>query len=770
MTDPIIERAHMIIRHFKQVLTFCIIALCFTISSRAIAQESWSVLVVPEYDSDSLNASHRAYRTAGAKIRDKLATEFDMDVYSGQTRNINLFCQKQCDENSRTDIINALREANEITERAPIDLVVFYHILSKDLNSSVGKKKLIRISNLAIDIETGKTVVYDDGDQQQAEFIKQSDDLTNWTVTIANRHARDSAAYIGERLNAYERKIEYQLKMVDFAPSALMRFEKHLAMHRSNQNARMTLKDTQEKKKQLLHSLATNTYYLKSPMGGGKLKNVMGRFFDDEGLSITLSYGGNTSGIRHFQVKHVGVAFLHLYILAAISLLLALIILVISLNYRKHYHVLARYGQEKKVSTGLAHLKARRLAILPETKKWKDWREKWLKAEQQSQSDLKEAKQSMVNHDYQKASELAERAATSNTDLTEAIELARVLPAYKEGYEAFIEGKANVSVDPSDAAKQLTKAQALNPLIAEQVTDLIHRSEHNLRQGELASRFTSAEKAIEANNGYLALSHIDAAVFFIEGLDDFNEEAIRLRSMRTKALGLFQPILDVAKLDGALLSVSLIAKDEILIGRPSSSAVAEIEINFKRISRPGKQTKLQRQGRSLVAIDLGSTHGTAIEGEFMNPNEPYPLRGRTVLAIGGDKSKSSQGACRLVMQSINDSSSILVRFDQQSLALLDQTQLGKAWLTLEEDLQKKWLCLNDEVPVGEMSGQLDIGCIASETPLFYFTKEKGSGIGIRSIHSGESAVLSINNIEVNGKVPLQQGAEITIKQHRFSIV
>lgn len=169
----------------------------------------WNILVVPEYDQDSLVSTHRAYRTAGAKIQDQLAHEFRFAVYDGSARNINLQCQQHCDGLAREDIIKKLREANSAleplkSEQPAIDVLVFYHIMAKDVFSEIGVKRLIRVSSLAIDLNTGNTIAYDDGGQQQAKFINPAEDLTNWTLSIANRHARDSAAFIGERLAAYK--------------------------------------------------------------------------------------------------------------------------------------------------------------------------------------------------------------------------------------------------------------------------------------------------------------------------------------------------------------------------------------------------------------------------------------------------------------------------------------------------------------------------------------------------------------------------------------
>lgn len=179
----------------------------------------WNILVIPEYDQDSLVSSHRAYRTAGAKIQDQLAHEFQFTVYDSSARQINLQCRQHCDGLAREQLIKKLREGNSKlelgkTEHAPVDVLVFFHIMSKDMFSDIGVKRLIRVSSLAIDLKTGNTIAYDDGGQQQARYINPAEDLTNWTLSIANRHARDSAAFIGERLEAYRGSVDRQRSAV----------------------------------------------------------------------------------------------------------------------------------------------------------------------------------------------------------------------------------------------------------------------------------------------------------------------------------------------------------------------------------------------------------------------------------------------------------------------------------------------------------------------------------------------------------------------------
>jgi len=521
--------------------------------------------------------------------------------------------------------INTVRAFNQEETRNPIDLIVFYHISTKNINNSSGKKKLVRVSLNALDIETGKPVVHDDGSNQQASLIGRDANENDWITQRANLYARDSAAFIGERLTSYIRIFDYELVMRDFTSSEILDFKNALSKHPSYEAGQLKLKETSNTRRYLFHFITNQSYYLKSSMGGGQLQAFMHSFLEEESISATTHYGMQTNGVRSLDITRKGVAFINVYILAGVCILL----LLLAGFYRKH-----------------------------------------------------------------------------------------------------------------------------------------ERTREHFKNG-LRKRLIEAKAAIANQNIYLALNNIDAALFSIKGLDGFKAELKTLNDMRLKTLAMIKAKFDLVELEGAMAGVTLLSKPTLLIGRPDSSINEGIEINFKRISRVGKQCKLEKQGESFVISDLNSTHGTAVGGRFLVEGERIAIKKSQVLALGGSRKKNTAGPCRIILEPLLLNDALLISFDQPGMTLMDQTSLSLAWPMFDADIQKKWACFSKEFPVSEVEGELELGALVNGEALFYFTYD--NGFGVKPATLGETSCLKIDGIEILGDVPLQSGSELIVNQHRILI-
>ncbi len=755
-------------------LLFIITLLVSLASFSSHATERWSVLVVPEYDNETLAADHKAYRKVRRTIAEALTSHFDLDVYDGAARGINLRCKDKCNSSMYEKSLTTIREANETSNKDHIDLVIFYQISMSERKTASTTKHLVRVSLQALDLESGKNVVYTDGDEQLPQIMDKGLDevgIHNWQADQASRNARVEAEYIGERLKNFERIIEYRIDLNDFTQGELSRFEKTVRKHKSYQSGQFELSGSGESVHQWLHTLKKQSYRFKTSMGGGQLKQYMQDFFDEAGVPQILNYEQPT---RLFRLHRLGLAYLVWYVLAIVAVICLLLFMFAGRYYRMHYRQLAIYAHDKNISSGLSYLKERRTSILPQTKQWKAWREKWLLAEKEAFESLKQAKVCIENHDYDAAMSHAENAMTKNSDLDEANELITLIPDYKKGYELFISGESLVSEAPSEAAKKLVEAELLNPAMAEQIATLLQIAKRNLRQGVFKTKLAAASQALENQKPYIALSNIDAALYAIEGLDDFSQDLDQLSSMRTLALTLINPVTSNASFNGAMGGVTLFGKSSVTIGRPSSSAEADIQINFKRMSRPGKQTQITRQGHAYIVQDMNSTHGTMVDGQLLESGSSFAVNKKVTVSMGGSKSPASSGPCRFILEpDAADGKSLIIRFDYQSLALLDQTQLGSAWPTLEADVQRKWALVGEFVGVGIQSGQLDLGCQTGTEPVFLLRFNKALGkdsLEISPVNKGTADGLSINGAEVVDYVPVQAGVEIKVKQHTFTVL
>jgi len=564
----------------------------FSFVTTSLATEKWNIVVLPQFDKQSLVATHRAYQIVSAQISDTLLTEFGFDVYSGASLGISLSCQKECDQSTYQKTINAVRKANQKTKRNPIDLIVFFQINAKNIQASLSTSQIVNVSLSALDIETDKLIFFDDDSARYdgARYDTSARYDGDWLNRQAKLQARNSAVFIGERLQSYARMFEYSITLRDFIPSEILTFKNVLTKHPSYESGQLKSKEAGEPRQHLLHTLSTQSFYLKSSMGGGQLQELMQDFLDDERIQATVNYNIQTRGVRIFEVDRVGVAHFYSYIFAVLGFVLFIIAIVL-LGYNRKFNTF------KKLRLKALFLKT---------------------------------KQSKQTHSF---------------DLKEVLEL-----------------------------------------------------------------------------------------------------------------------------KGELTGVTLLSKNVLLIGRPASASKtgnskADIEINFKHISRPQKQCKLERVGNSFELSDMHSTHGTALDGNLLTGGRAEVLQGSQVLALGGTNENNNLGPCRINLQVLQTKGALLLQLDQKILSLYDQASLVKVWPTLETDVQKKWACFLTEIPVCEIDGELALG--EESVPLFYFTYQ--NGFGVRPANFAETTCLSIDGIEVLGNVPLQSGAELMVGQHKIII-
>lgn len=618
----------------------------------AQAQASWRVLVLPQYDSLSLDTSNSVYAKVGDQIQDSLRSEFELDVLGGVSGIQALTCAQVCTDAERreslaliTGALPSLRQGLE--DFNPIDLVVFYHIVITDmpvlaLPGKFSAEKQVRVSLTAHDLETGRMVALVAGDHPKPEVVDRRQQVDSWLTQVSIARARDSAALMGELIRAYERGLEYRITLQDFTPDELSRFEHYLRTRPELQTATLILHEASAYRRQWLHQVATNTYHLKTHLGSGALKGLIDGFFRHNGMAALKRYQAAVSGPSSLTLSRDGVAYLPRYLWA-----LALTVLMgfAAMLYRRQHRVFSG-------------------------------------------------------------------------------------PA--------MAGKAR----------------------------------------ELVAHRCAAETAIQHGQAYLALHHLDAALSLLDSVEGRKPaQAQSLQTLRRQAEALIEPILHRVELGGALAGTTLLGKPELLVGRTDSAAVADIAIDFKRISRAGKQCRLQVQGPHFVLTDQNSTHGTALNGRFLAHGEQVVIRSASVLALGGERPESRPGEagllglCRLLLQPLStDTAALRVRLDQDSIALLDPAQLSHVWPAWRQDLARTWVCFSARLAVSMVEGRLSFGLNGTAPVLFWFTWREDVGLGIEPGFEpqGDDA-LKINGVRLLVPVPLQSGCEICIQGFRLGI-
>lgn len=85
--------------------------------------------------------------------------------------------------------------------------------------------------------------------------------------------------------------------------------------------------------------------------------------------------------------------------------------------------------------------------------------------------------------------------------------------------------------------------------------------------------------------------------------------------------------------------LSLVAKDELLLGRSDEQSGLTTDLDLgpfgavdKGVSR--RHAAIRRGDNTLMLVDLGSTNGTHLNGQRLNPNEPRVLRDGDEIRMG----------------------------------------------------------------------------------------------------------------------------------------
>ncbi len=220
---------------------------------------------------------------------------------------------------------------------------------------------------------------------------------------------------------------------------------------------------------------------------------------------------------------------------------------------------------------------------------------------------------------------------------------------------------------------------------------------------------------------------------------------------------------------GALANVEFYCSDNLAIGRSANSHDGVIGIGYKRLSRRGKQTLLNRCGDDFIVSDSGSSNGSWLDGQPLASAQR--LRDGSILALGGQRSQvlgdqhtpDQAGCCRLAMQLPPQSPGTLIIKPQNELAaMLDHTALTVNWPTLAADRLKTWVLPGAELTIGlDSQGQLDFAGMRGSRPIAVLVFANGFAKGLK-IKPLIPASLTIDGVKIDHEVPVCAGAEVRL--------
>ena len=151
---------------------------------------------------------------------------------------------------------------------------------------------------------------------------------------------------------------------------------------------------------------------------------------------------------------------------------------------------------------------------------------------------------------------------------------------------------------------------------------------------------------------------------------------------------------------GAGGPVRLLPRKSATIGRPSSSSEVDIAVNCRWFSRGDKQLRISVRAGEWFVEDLGSTNGSSIGAQKLEPRRAYPLPiGETIVDVGKQQNAVSPISVRIRRAKANPGA-VVVNLIADPERVKSAAQDGN-WPTCDEDLNTTWIAFDDVVRVGK---------------------------------------------------------------------
>ena len=459
--------------------------------------------------------------------------------------------------------------------------------------------------------------------------------------------------------------------------------------------------------------------------------------------------------------------YLALYLGGVVALALLLLGIIIWTSYRRHERNLTYINNNANATQGVHYLK-NNVNLLPHKKNWDSWAETWNNNIAASEDAVQKAELAIKVHDYDKARDDVNLALQANSDNDAARTMRDRLPDWQKGYQLFRIAEGELQDDAATAAKRLTEAESLNPHLQQTIDQLRDEAEQIFRQGDLATNLNKAKAYIDGQRGYAALACIDEALHDISDMPGFAADIDTLNHLRSEACDLISVASGPMLGQGDLTSVAFITAANVTLGRQTSGSDGGITLGFKRLSRPGQQTRVLRTGANYAVQDQNSTNGTTINGQVLESGASQPITKPIKLTMGGSRDTGAMGSCQLTLTPASHSrNSLVIGLDQSSLALLDRTALADAWPSLDQDAARSWVLIGESIAVGIHRGKFDLGCLRGSEPVFILIHE--SNWQISPAQKGPDSGIKVDGTTLLNIAPLAPGCRVEAKGLWFNL-
>lgn len=735
-------------------------ALCWASTLRAEQTGQWDVLVLPLYHEATFDIEHPAYRLIENAITQALNNQ-EHAVYSKDAIGLSLNCKiDDCSPNARSYLIESIRDLNKRRQKAnksPIDLVWYYEITRSRASGPAVDRFIFSVANSLIDLETSREIGNWRAIPQEIPMTGRAngDTLRAWQAEKVSDYGRDAIDALLLVLESYARERDFNIELKDFTIGEIEAFQRQLIALEEHDASDLEAKELSSRQ-QLLHSLVSQKFRLRTAMDRRSLEGSIFQILETAGGGTPVTFGrADENAIR---LQRATMPYLAIYSAGVLALALLLLGITIWASYRRHERALTYINNNANSAQGVSYLKSN-VTLLPHKKKWDEWAETWNRNITEAEDFVQKAELAIKEHDYEKAKDDINLALQANSDNDAAKILRDALPDWQKGYQLYRIAEGEIKDDAAAAAKRLAEAESLNPYIQPRIDQLREEAEQIFRQGDLAGNLAKAREHINNQRGYAALACIDEALHDISDLPGFAADIDTLNHLRGEATAIILAASGPMIGHGDLTSVALMTKEDVTLGRQNSSGNGDITLGYKRLSRPGKQTRIFRTAANYAVQDQNSTNGTAINGRVLESGASEPITKPIKLAMGGSKDAGSAGSCQLSLTPANHSrSSLIISLDQSSLALLDRTALTEAWPTLDQDAARFWALIGESIAVGIHEGKFDLGCQHDSEPVLMLIHE--SSWQITPAQKGPDSAVTVDGAPLLNTAPLAAGCRV----------
>ena len=727
----------------------------------------WRVLVVAQPDDLGLETTHPAYQRAQGAIFNELhGAGFDLWNVSadpGLPECLNHVC--------------AGMEAREIIERVTastleIDLLVLYGLRYVEEQGPALLRRELSIPSRMIDLKTGRQVGVWDKDGERTRQIGPEctgSCLRDRLAKGARSIGAETGAVIALQLTHYERRYVYSLSFEKFARGELSSLERHLRQIDKGSQFRKIMEGWGDSQRVLLHHRTNKTEQYESARSPEQFRELLERALDDEGLQAQVVFDS-----FDVNVERSGFPYLGRYIGALLAFVLILYLIYWLLTVRKHDAALRRHQQFGQTQQAYDYAHNLQNLLIPKPGRWQVSEKVFQQNIADSEACCKLAKECAIKGDYEQAMVQLGKAEEHNAENPVLAELRVEIEQYREGGEIVQQAERLLVKDPAVAAQKLSEARQLNPHLGEQIKPLADKAYEAIRHSLLEQTHRTVNLA-SAAKPYAALMAVQRALNKLHGVDGMLAERNELLKMRDDFVAQIKPLSGPMLGKGEGEGVHILTNNRVEIGRTNNAKSAAISLGFKRLSRAGKQTYIERQAEGIVVQDQGSTNGTWLDEQTLSAGKATALVNDChVLSLGGRLEPAERGLCQFNLFKLgHNAGSLVINLDNTALALVNKTELARSWADLSYDQCQTWVLLGQTLVLGvDEQGHCDVGCVRNSQPLAQLSYRNNDGgpaaywIGPASEGSADTD-LFVDDVRINAEVPLLSEAKIKLGKAVF---